>query len=182
MVFGKIKKDHIVPAQSIIPTKTALAMGGYYLISLGIARSNLPVGGAILLLGIILFIRPLAFVLKKTLWKTWIQLEETRLEHQRSEQANSTSLIKPAIIVMPTVAVSLTLMEYFGDRAKFFDLAGKRLPSLVKSDYWVLYSHAYWCIFRLFNYVIFPLGVSGLLMKKDLKKNFGLVGKDHSRH
>jgi len=57
------------------------------------------------------------------------------------------------IVVLITVAVSLTLQEYIGER-EFFS---KHFPDLAYGDYGELMRHAWWALWRFLGYVVIPV-------------------------
>ena len=69
------------------------------------------------------------------------------------EDAGRTSLRVLAILV--TVAVSLTLQEYIGDRG-WFEM---HFPPTAGNKYFELEAFAWWSGWRFFGYVIIPMGV-----------------------
>jgi membrane protease YdiL (CAAX protease family) len=92
------------------------------------------------------------------LWTTsfgqWAAID--RETHRAPAEAGTYS--RTALYVLVTVAVSLTLQEYFGDRSHFeraFPVHGKISP------YRELYSFAWWSAWRVFGYVGIPLLVLG---------------------
>jgi membrane protease YdiL (CAAX protease family) len=72
------------------------------------------------------------------------------------EDAGRTSL--RVLAVMVTVAVVLTLQEYFGDHSTF----RKVFPD-VKGPYWELYGFLWWSGWRVFGYVVIPMIVLAIL-------------------
>lgn len=79
---------------------------------------------------------------------SWKQIDEEWIEEREGARFDWRPLI-----VLVTVAVSLTLQEYYGDRGKFAEY----FPERMASEYGVLQSFAWWSGWRFFGYVILPI-------------------------
>src|SRR5882757_5359170 len=64
-----------------------------------------------------------------------------------------------ALAVLVTVAVSLTLQEYFGGHDTYEQL----FPATGAGPYWELYGYAWWAGWRVIGYVVVPMIVLACL-------------------
>jgi membrane protease YdiL (CAAX protease family) len=81
--------------------------------------------------------------------------------------------------VLVTAAVSLTLMEYWGDRTTFRDLFSGVIP---RSDrYFELWSFAYWSGCRFLGYVVLP-SIVVTFMKGERLRDYGMATKGFVDH
>jgi membrane protease YdiL (CAAX protease family) len=80
------------------------------------------------------------------------------------------------IVVLITVAVSLTLQEYIGER-EFFS---KHFPDLAYGDYGELMRHAWWALWRFLGYVVIPVIVI-LCMPGERLRDYYLSFKNFRR-
>jgi membrane protease YdiL (CAAX protease family) len=84
------------------------------------------------------------------------------------------------LVVFLTVAVSLTLQEYFGDRGFFRDFA--ILPeSIRRGPDWELWSFAWWSGWRVFGFLILPAAVV-LCMPGERLRDYGWSVRGFTRH
>lgn len=81
--------------------------------------------------------------------------------------------------VLVTAAVSLTLMEYWGDRTTFRDLFSGIIPR--DHRYFELWSFAYWSGCRFLGYVVLPSIVVSF-MKGERLRDYGMATKGFVEH
>jgi membrane protease YdiL (CAAX protease family) len=83
------------------------------------------------------------------------------------------------LVVLATVAVSLTLMEYFGDRTTFRDLFSHALGR--GHRYYELLSFAYWSGCRFLGYVVLP-SIVVLFMRGERLREYGMATRGFLDH
>lgn len=69
------------------------------------------------------------------------------------------------LVVLTTVAVALSIQEYWGDRGKFREL----FPEQPGDAYWLLKSYVWWSGWRFFGYVVLPVLAIWLLPGERLR-------------
>lgn len=89
----------------------------------------------------------------------WVELERESLEQApggdgADEVARRGALFWRPLIILVTVAVSLTVQEYFGDRTTFYQTFPR---GDADSKDWQLLSFAWWSGWRFIGYVIIPI-------------------------
>jgi hypothetical protein len=85
------------------------------------------------------------------------------------------------LVVMCTVALSLTLIEYFGDR-DVYDAAVRRWwPGFASHRYFELGGFVYWSLARQVGYILIPLLVV-LFMPGERMRDYGLTVRGVFRH
>jgi len=87
------------------------------------------------------------------------------------------------LVVLLVVAVSLTLQEYWGERAFFARLfpPPASIHESTWAKYWELASFAWWSGWRLFGYLILPMIVIALIPGERIR-DYGLATKGFRRH
>ncbi|MBK8479662.1 MAG: CPBP family intramembrane metalloprotease [Proteobacteria bacterium] len=141
-----------------------------------------PVGAGLLVLGFVLFARPLGRLLEHALVASWRVLDAEAAAERAVDPAGSFD--RQPIVVLTTAAIVLTLIEYYGTRGAFVDFVGRFLPTLRLHRHWELYGYAYWSGFRLCAYTIFPwLAIHTLLGGQGVRlRDCGLEWRGVTRH
>ncbi|MBI2892899.1 MAG: CPBP family intramembrane metalloprotease [Deltaproteobacteria bacterium] len=99
---------------------------------------------------------------------------------KRGRAAEAAALFDPRVlVVLVTVAVSLTLMEYFGDRTTFRDLFSGIISR--RDRYFELWSFAYWSACRVIGYVAIPCVVVAF-MRGERLRDHGMATEGFFRH
>jgi membrane protease YdiL (CAAX protease family) len=106
--------------------------------------------------------------------ETWRELNREFLT--RRAQDDPARFEWKVLVVLVVAAVSLTLMEYWGDRTTFLDLVpNRRVP------YWDLKSFAYWSGWRFLGYAVIP-GITIALLPGERLADYGLSFKGFFSH
>ncbi len=154
----------------------AVAMAAFYVGAAVLIHYNKPVGAAVLILGIIAFHRPLGSLLNRTLVRSWLLLNrEAQNERARDVIANSGAAkydYRPLVVLCAT-AVSLTLIEYFGDRTTYSKAIHLWFQDFFHHRYYELSTFAYWTGARVVGYVVLPWLVV-LFMPGERIRDYGM--------
>jgi uncharacterized protein len=110
------------------------------------------------------------------------QGRKQRGKGRRKAPAIANMARKPAyewrlVVVLMVVAVSLSLQEYYGERAYF----QKLFPHDQADPYWTLKSFAWWSGWRLFGYVLLPM-MAIALMPGERIRDYYIGFKGFVRH
>ncbi len=155
------------------------AMAAYYLAVAALTHYHKLAGSAALVVGLGVFIRPLGRLLGGALLQPWREINRAAAEAKAGQPPDHFDY-RP-LVVMCTVAVSLTLIEYFGDR-DVYDAAVRRWwPSFVQHRFFELGGFAYWSLARVLGYVVLPFLVV-LLMPGERFRDYGLSARGFTRH
>lgn len=162
-------------------------MAGYYLATTYLTHLHQPAGAVVLLIGLVIFYRPLKKILSLGLVDSWRSLnaEVYRAEPVSVEGCSVTGKqavydSKP-LVVMCTVAVCLTLLEYFGDRNVFISIINRVAPRFNQHRYFELAGFAYWSGARVVTYIGIPALVMAFYPGERLR-DYGLAIKGSGRH
>jgi hypothetical protein len=156
-----------------------VALALYYVGANVVTHYHKLAGAGAVLLGLVLFIRPLGRLLGHTLLSSWKKInEEARLARQAD--APDRFDFRP-LVVLTTVAVSLTLIEYYGDRDMFAVAVVRYLPSFLSHRYYELAGFAYWSGARFAGYVLIPWLVV-LCIPRERMRDYGLRTKGFLQH
>jgi len=103
--------------------------------------------------------------------ETWRDINEEHLS-----AAHGRRFDYKVLVVLVVAAVSLTLMEYWGDRTTFLDLfPNRRMP------YWDLKSFGYWSVCRFLGYAAIP-AITVALLPGERLRDYGLSFKGFFSH
>jgi uncharacterized protein len=99
---------------------------------------------------------------------------------KRKDEATPAPFDLRVVAVLVTVAVSLTFMEYYGDRSTFRDLFS---PGIISRShrYFELWSFAYWSGCRLLGYVVLPCIVVAF-MRGERLRDYGMATRGFLQH
>ena len=106
--------------------------------------------------------------LNKVTVDSWRTIDEEWIEEPKKEGYDWRPLI-----VLVTVCISLTLQEYYGDRATF----ARKFPEKMTTEYGQLWSFAWWSGWRFFGYVVLPV-LAIVLMKGERVRDYFISFKD----
>lgn len=132
----------------------AIGLAAYYVAAVIVTHFHKLAGAAAVVVGLVIFFRPLWRLLDVSLLSSWRFLN--REAHQLREGQSADHFDYRPLVVACTSAVCLTLIEYFGDRHTYAQLMRQWLPELVKHRYFELSTYGYWTGFRLVFYVLIP--------------------------
>jgi membrane protease YdiL (CAAX protease family) len=108
----------------------------------------------------------------------WVA-EVWREVHEESLDPSIKRDFRP-MVVMATVAVSLTLQEFWGDRGFFRSL--EWIPSFMRNGPdWELWSFAWWSGWRVLGFLILP-AIVVLLMPGERLRDYGWSTRGFTRH
>lgn len=155
------------------------ALAAYYLAINVLTHYNKPAGAGAILLGLLLFHRPLGRILGDGLLATWRKLNEEAQLARATRPAGHFDF-RP-LVVLCTAAVSLTLLEYYGDRDVYNQIARFWLTSLLGWKYYDLAGFAYWSLARVTVYVVLPSLVT-IFMPKERFRDYGLSPRGFFKH
>jgi hypothetical protein len=155
------------------------AMAAYYLAVTVLTHFHKLAGAGALGLGLVLFARPLGRLLARGLLEPWRAINERAAAARVGEPARHFDY-RP-LVVMCTVAVSLTLIEYYGDRNIWDQIVTRWLPWLRDFRYFELSGFAYWSAARVVGYVAIPFLVV-LFMPGERLRDYGLSPRGFSEH
>lgn len=159
-----------------------LALALFYVLANVVTHYFKLVGAGTVLLGLVLFNRVLWRLLSHTLVDAWKRINrEARDERLAQEQAGASELDYRPLVVMVTTAVSLTLIEYFGDRDTFRTAVSHYYPAFFSHRYYELAGFAYWTGFRVAGYVVLPW-LTVLMMPGERLRDYGLRTRGFVRH
>lgn len=162
-----------------VSSRHLAALALYYVGANVVTHYHKLVGAGAVLLGLVLFIRPLGRLLGHTLLSSWKQLnEEAELERRADKPGHFD--FRP-LVVLTTVAVSLTLIEYYGDRDMFAVVVARHFPSFLNHRYYELAGFAFWSGARLTGYVLIPWMVV-LCIPGERMRDYGLRTKGFLQH
>ena len=155
------------------------AIGAYYVAAIVVTHFNKPAGAGAIVLGLIAFCRPVGRILQHTLVRAWKELNQDARAERESEPPDH---IDPRpLVVLVTTAVTLTLIEYYGDRDTFRQLVRHWAPGFTGHRYYELASFGFWTGTRVLGYVILPW-ITVLAMPGERLRDYGLSFKGFSRH
>ncbi len=155
------------------------ALVAYYLAINVVTHVNKPAGAVAIALGLLIFRKPLGRLLGEGLLKPWKKLNE-EANQARGARAVDHFDYRP-MVVLCTAAVSLTLLEYFGDRNIYNWIAQSWLTALQGWKYYDLGGFAYWSLARVTVYIVIPFLVT-LLMPGEKFRSYGLSIKGFFKH
>ncbi len=156
-----------------------IALTAYYLGVTLLTHVHKLMGAGGVVLGIAIFSRPLRQILDRSLVNPWRLLNQEASHARQSEPLDHFDY-RP-LVVMCTVAVSLTLLEYYGGRNIFDGLVLRWAPSFVGHTYYDLASFVYWSGARALGYVGLPLLVV-LFMPGERFRSYGTSTAGFWRH
>jgi hypothetical protein len=164
----------------------AAAIGIYYLAAVVVTHYHKLAGAGAVVLGLVIFHRTLGRLLGVTLLDSWRKLNaEASLSRQADpdvqEPGDQAKFDFRPLVVLCAVAVSLTVIEYYGDRDSFRRLVNRWLPDFLMHKYFDLASFGYWSGFRIAGYVLFPWLVV-LFMRGERLRDYGLSLKGFLKH
>lgn len=110
------------------------------------------------------------------IWRYWREIDE-ECERERVAAPPRTGYDYTPLIVLVTVAVSLTIQEYWGQHADFSEL----FPWDGVDKYYNLESFSWWVGWRFFGYVIMPF-VAVLLMPGERLRDYFISAKGFISH
>jgi len=177
--------DAPAPATSAAPSRVPIAfpwivaLSLYYLGTAVLMHFHKLGGSGALVAGLVIFARPLGRLLGVALVQPWRALNAQAAAARAEEPADHFDY-RP-LVVMCTVAVSLTLIEYYGDRDVFDVIVSRFLPRIQGHTYRDLAGFAYWSGARVFVYVFIPLLVV-LFMPGERFSSYGLSTSGFFRH
>ncbi len=153
----------------------ALALGLFYLAAAYVIHLDKVVGSVLLTAGILAFHRPLGRLLGGTLVDSWkILNREARQERAAASlRGESRDFDYRPLVVLAVTAVTLTLIEYFGDRGTYTQFLNRVAPDFFHNRYYELTTFAYWTGFRVLGYVVIPW-LSVLFMPGERIRDYGL--------
>jgi membrane protease YdiL (CAAX protease family) len=167
------------PSRLPIGLPWVVALGAYYLATTVLTHYHKLAGTGMLLAGLLIFARPLGRLLGHSLVQPWRELN-AQSAAARAEQPDADFDYRP-LVVMCTVAVSLTLIEYYGDRDVYDVLVRRFYPTLQGTRYYDLGGFAYWSSARVVGYVLFPFLVV-LFMPGERFRSYGLSPAGFFKH
>ncbi len=164
----------------------AAAIGIYYLAAVVLTHYHKLAGAGAVVLGLVIFHRTLGRLLGVTLLDSWRKInDEAALSRQTDpdtqEPLGQAKFDFRPLVVLCAVAVSLTVIEYYGDRDSFRRLINRFLPDFLMHKYFDLASFGYWSGFRVVGYVFFPWLVV-LFMRGERLRDYGLSLKGFFKH
>ena len=135
---------------------------------------------------------PILVALAPLVWwffrDTWKRLDAEAVEYRRT-QASSGKLDYRPMVCLVTMAIILTLQEYYGGRS-FYDKvlqpalisAEANHPFLQVAKWDELYGYAWWCGARIIGYVLIPFPLWKLLYPNDSLLDLGFRVKGFFSH
>jgi uncharacterized protein len=156
-----------------------LALAVYYLATALLTHYHKLAGSGMLLAGLVIFAGPLGRLLGYSLVQPWRELN-AQAAAARAEHPDAHFDYRP-LVVMCTVAISLTLIEYYGDRDIYQLLVQRFYPTLQNTRYYDLGSFVYWSGARVVGYVLIPFVVV-LFMPGERFRDYGLSAKGFFKH
>jgi hypothetical protein len=162
-----------------ISVGSLLALAAYYLAAVYATHLHKVAGAGALLLGFLIFRRPLATLLRSGLLQPWRQIN-AEMAAVRAKQPTDHFDYRP-LVVMCTVAVSLTLIEYFGDRDVYDQVVRRYWPWLASHRYFELGGFLYWSLARQTGYILIPFLVV-LFMPGERLRDYGLTLRGVFKH
>lgn len=122
----------------------------------------------------------------KLLGQHWVAIHEDAMADARAEAAAGRAprpLDWRPLVVLVVVAVSLTLQEYWGERAYYAKIwpAGPGARSFFGTSYWELGSFGWWTGWRVFGYLILPAAVV-LCLPGERLRDYGLSFRGFMKH
>jgi CAAX protease family protein len=129
---------------------------------------------------------PVGPLLKRLLWDQWQAIQDEHTDEARRHKNGSRPLDWRPLVVLFVTAVSLTLLEYCGQRSSkphtlvsFAQLVPK--PRNANESYWELWSFAWWTGWRVFCYFVLPATVIALIPGERLR-NYGFAVRGLFKH
>ena len=159
-------------------------MAVFYLAVAVLIHFNKPVGSLVLILGLVAFVRPLGRLLNFTLVRSWLVLNREAREDRARDVLESTGVAKydyRPLVVLCTTAVSLTLIEYFGDRGTYNKAIHFLADSFFRNRYYELSTFGYWTGARVVGYVLLPWLVV-LFMPGERIRDYGMSARGLLKH
>jgi membrane protease YdiL (CAAX protease family) len=125
---------------------------------------------------------PVARLIDRLLVSHWRAIDRERDEELRAAPASAApaGYDRRPLVVLATVAVSLTLQEYFGERNVFVKLFPADEATWT-GDYYLLWQFVWWSGWRLFGYVVLPVAAIWLMPGERLR-DYGVRFAGVSRH
>jgi uncharacterized protein len=166
----------------LLSVPEAVALGATYLGVTVLTHYRKLAGVGALALSLLGYSRILGRLLGGTLVAAWRRLDAERTLAPPPEPGSAAPArfdLRP-LVVLVTVAVSLTLIEYYGDRDVFERLSPRLFPKIEGHRYAELFGFAYWSAARFVGYVVLPWIVC-LAMGMRLR-DFGLSARGITRH
>jgi len=120
-------------------------------------------------------------------WKQWSIIHEESFppatRTKKSDVPERPRLDYRPLVVLLTVAVSLTLQEYWGERSQFAEWFPPAADAFRwdGQSRWVLVSFVWWSGWRFFGYLVLPALVV-LCLPGERLRDYGLSVKGFSRH
>ena len=162
----------------------AAAMAAFYVGAAVVTHLHKPVGAGVLILGLIAFHRPLGRLLNSTLVNSWRLLNREAQDHRAREVIANSGVTKfdyRPLIVLCATAVSLTLIEYYGDRSTYSKAVHAWYGGFFHNRYYELSTFAYWTFARITGYVVLPWLVV-LFMPGERIRDYGMSTRGLTRH
>jgi len=156
-----------------------LALALFYVAANVVTHFNKYVGAGVVALGLLLFNVPLRRLLGHTLLHTWRRLN-LEARQARADDPPDHFDYRP-LVVMTTTAVSLTLIEYFGDRDMFRIAVSRWFSWFIGHRYYELAGFAYWTGSRVLGYVVLPW-LTVLVMPGERLRDYGLRTEGFVKH
>ncbi len=111
----------------------------------------------------------------------WV-VGQLRLIHEESLAPDGRSRFDARpLVVLVVVAVSLTIQEYWGQRAVFYGLFPDARELPLGSEYYELQAFGWWTFWRVFGYLILPAVVVWAMPGEKLR-DYGLLTRDFKKH
>jgi membrane protease YdiL (CAAX protease family) len=121
--------------------------------------------------------------LRRWLWDQWKIIHEESFDPPGKGKPQKPALDWRPLVILLTVAVSLTLQEYWGERSQFavwFPPAADAFRWDGQSR-WILTSFVWWSGWRFFGYLVLPMIVL-LFIRGERIRDYGLSLKGFSKH
>jgi membrane protease YdiL (CAAX protease family) len=148
-----------------------VALGVYYVGAVVVTHFHKLAGAGAVALGLIVFCRQVGRLLAHTLVRSWRELNDDARTIQAEEPSDHVDY-RP-VVVLVTTAVTLTLIEYYGDRDTFRLLVNRWAPTFTTHRYYDLCAFGYWTGSRVMGYVILPW-ITVLAMPGERLRDYGL--------
>lgn len=156
-----------------------LALGLYYVAAVAVTHFHKLAGAGAVLVGLVIFHRPIGRLLGHTLVDAWRRLNEESRAARAADPDDH--LDYRVVVVLITTAVTLTLIEYFGDRTTFRMAVSRWYRPFNSHRYYELAGFAYWSGARALGYIVLPW-LTVLLMPGERLRDYGLSTRGFFRH
>ena len=120
--------------------------------------------------------KTLIALLRRFLWNPWRHIDQD-CGREAARTGGAPSPDWRAVVVLLTVAVSLALQEYFGERVYY----QKLFPHDPADPYWTLKGYVWWSGWRFFGYVVLP-AITIWLMPGERLRDYYLSTRAFLRH